>query len=319
MAPSPEGVLLGAEADAKLTAALAELGDERRAALLLRIDHGLDYDQIAEVMGWPLSKVKNEIHRARHRVARATGEVRGRSVMCSTEELEALVAEELDVASAERVRAHVAGCASCQAELDVARRRGRADGAAARPATGPGAVLWPGIAERVADDRRTAHARSRARIPPPRRSPLPAPATTRVRRWGWGARVAYGGLLAAAAAAVVFATWPGQVRVVPGDLGGRPSLSTAAVHKKVPADVTLDKAEREYQDAAKVLEAEYAAERDRLPPSVAERYDRMLSTTRTQVADARATAGSDVDGRMVVLDGYAEYLRNLQTIVSDLR
>ena len=83
--------------------------------------------------------------------------------------------------------------------------------------------------------------------------------------------------------------------------------------------MTLDKAEREYQDAAKVLEAEYAAERSRLPPSVAERYDRMLSTTRTQVADARATAGNDVDGRMVVLDGYAEYLRNLQTIVSDIR
>ena len=63
--PSPEGMLLGAEADAKLTEALAELGDERRAALVLRIDHGLDYDEIAEVMGWPLSKVKNEIHRAR--------------------------------------------------------------------------------------------------------------------------------------------------------------------------------------------------------------------------------------------------------------
>ncbi|HEY2744170.1 MAG TPA: RNA polymerase sigma factor [Polyangia bacterium] len=64
-APSPEGMLLGAEADAKLNEALAELGEERRAALVLRIDHGLDYDQIAEVMGWPLSKVKNEIHRAR--------------------------------------------------------------------------------------------------------------------------------------------------------------------------------------------------------------------------------------------------------------
>ncbi len=63
--PSPEGMLLGAEADAKLNEALAELGEERRAALVLRLDHGLDYDQIAEVMGWPLSKVKNEIHRAR--------------------------------------------------------------------------------------------------------------------------------------------------------------------------------------------------------------------------------------------------------------
>jgi RNA polymerase sigma-70 factor (ECF subfamily) len=63
--PSPEGMLLGAEADSQLAAALAELGDDRRAALVMRIDHGLDYDQIAEVMGWPLSKVKNEIHRAR--------------------------------------------------------------------------------------------------------------------------------------------------------------------------------------------------------------------------------------------------------------
>jgi RNA polymerase sigma-70 factor (ECF subfamily) len=63
--PSPEGMLLGAEADQKLADAMAELGDERRAALVMRIDHGLDYDQIGEVMGWPLSKVKNEIHRAR--------------------------------------------------------------------------------------------------------------------------------------------------------------------------------------------------------------------------------------------------------------
>ena len=115
----------------------------------------------------------------------------------------------------------------------------------------------------------------------------------------------------------MFASWPGQIHTVPGDLGRPPAV--AAVRKKVSADVTLDKAEREYQAAAKVLEDEYAAERSRLPPSVAERYDRMLSTTRTQVADARATAGNDVDGRMVVLDGYAEYLRNLQTIVSDIR
>jgi RNA polymerase sigma-70 factor (ECF subfamily) len=64
-APSPEGMLLGAEADSKLAEALAELGEDRRAALVMRIDHGLDYDQIAEVMGWPMSKVKNEIHRAR--------------------------------------------------------------------------------------------------------------------------------------------------------------------------------------------------------------------------------------------------------------
>jgi hypothetical protein len=225
--------------------------------------------------------------------------------MCPTEELEALVAGKLDDKSAERVRAHVAGCASCAAELKwlgaeaelMTRRRARQ--------AKPSAAIWQNIVERVAATDESPAA------------PLAAPTPIRAaRRWGWGARVAYGSLLVAAATAVVFASWPGQIHIVPGDLGGRPSV---AVHKKVSADVTLDKAEREYQEAAKVLEAEYAAERNRLPPSVAERYDRMLSTTRTQVADARATAGSDVDGRMVVLDGYAEYLRNLQTIVSDIR
>ena len=34
-------------------------------ALLLRLDHGLGYPGIAEALGWPLHKVKNEIHRAR--------------------------------------------------------------------------------------------------------------------------------------------------------------------------------------------------------------------------------------------------------------
>jgi RNA polymerase sigma-70 factor (ECF subfamily) len=48
-----------------LAAALGELGEERRAALLLRIDHGLGYDEIAAQLGWPPAKVKNEIHRAR--------------------------------------------------------------------------------------------------------------------------------------------------------------------------------------------------------------------------------------------------------------
>src|SRR6476660_5587085 len=37
--PSPEGMLLGAEADAQLAVALSELGDERRQALVMRIDH----------------------------------------------------------------------------------------------------------------------------------------------------------------------------------------------------------------------------------------------------------------------------------------
>jgi len=64
-APSPEGLLLGAESERLLAEALGELSDDRRAALLLRLDHGLGYEAIGATMGWSLPKVKNEIHRAR--------------------------------------------------------------------------------------------------------------------------------------------------------------------------------------------------------------------------------------------------------------
>ena len=63
--PSPEAVLLSAESDRMLDGALADLSTERRSALLMRIDHGLGYGEIAQAMGWTLQKVKNEIHRAR--------------------------------------------------------------------------------------------------------------------------------------------------------------------------------------------------------------------------------------------------------------
>src|SRR3954468_18556673 len=42
-APSPESALLGAEADRVLEGALGELSDDRRAALLMRLDHDLGY------------------------------------------------------------------------------------------------------------------------------------------------------------------------------------------------------------------------------------------------------------------------------------
>src|SRR4051812_13996012 len=63
--PGPESALLSGEADQVLDGALAELSEDRRAALVMRLDHGLGYPEIAEAMGWTLQKVKNEIHRAR--------------------------------------------------------------------------------------------------------------------------------------------------------------------------------------------------------------------------------------------------------------
>ena len=61
----PEQEYLGREALRVVDAALLRLSEDRRAVLLLRLDHGLAYDEIAETMGWTLAKVKVEIFRAR--------------------------------------------------------------------------------------------------------------------------------------------------------------------------------------------------------------------------------------------------------------
>jgi RNA polymerase sigma-70 factor (ECF subfamily) len=62
---SPESELLGREAARVVDVALAKLSEDRRAMLLLRLDHDLSYDEIAKLMGFSLAKVKVEIHRAR--------------------------------------------------------------------------------------------------------------------------------------------------------------------------------------------------------------------------------------------------------------
>lgn len=64
-APNPEALLLHREADELLARALARVPEERRAALLLQMDHGLPYAEIAQILGWSVPKVKIEIHRAR--------------------------------------------------------------------------------------------------------------------------------------------------------------------------------------------------------------------------------------------------------------
>jgi RNA polymerase sigma-70 factor (ECF subfamily) len=63
--PDPEAVLLDVELEQHFTEALGLLSDKRRAALLMRLDHGLSYEEIAAAFGWSIPTVKNEIHRAR--------------------------------------------------------------------------------------------------------------------------------------------------------------------------------------------------------------------------------------------------------------
>ena len=61
----PESALLGREALRIVSAAVERLSEERRAMLLLRLDHNLAYDEIAVLMGFSVAKVKVEIFRAR--------------------------------------------------------------------------------------------------------------------------------------------------------------------------------------------------------------------------------------------------------------
>ncbi len=63
--PDPESLLLDAELEKHFNTALAVLSPRRRAALLMRLDHGLSYEDIAASFGWSIPTVKNEIHRAR--------------------------------------------------------------------------------------------------------------------------------------------------------------------------------------------------------------------------------------------------------------
>lgn len=62
---SPETDYLGREALHIVNRTLEDMSEERRAMLLLRLDHGLSYDDIAVTMGCSLAKVKVEIFRAR--------------------------------------------------------------------------------------------------------------------------------------------------------------------------------------------------------------------------------------------------------------
>jgi RNA polymerase sigma-70 factor (ECF subfamily) len=74
---SPESELLGREALRVVGAAVERLSEERRAMLLLRLDHGLAYDEIAALMGFSVAKVKVEIFRAREVLRETMAEYEG--------------------------------------------------------------------------------------------------------------------------------------------------------------------------------------------------------------------------------------------------
>ena len=68
-APGPDQQLDARRAGERLENALAKLPERQRAALLLRSNEGLAYDEIAEALGVSRSSVKSLIHRARERLS----------------------------------------------------------------------------------------------------------------------------------------------------------------------------------------------------------------------------------------------------------
>ena len=65
LGPLPEEQIARVEQQQEVQAALARLGPDHKAALILREFHGLPYEQISDVMGWSEAKTKITIYRAR--------------------------------------------------------------------------------------------------------------------------------------------------------------------------------------------------------------------------------------------------------------
>ena len=69
--PSPEDVLSDGSFDADVEAALGDLPEEFRAAVVLCDIEGLSYEEIADLLGVKLGTVRSRIHRGRRMLRRA--------------------------------------------------------------------------------------------------------------------------------------------------------------------------------------------------------------------------------------------------------
>jgi hypothetical protein len=118
-----------------------------------------------------------------------------------------------------------------------------------------------------------------------------------------------------AAAVLLFAIRPHPVQPVATQTVKTAQRVRPAIDPKTLA--ALDRAEADYRDAAKILEAEYERVRPQLDPALAQRWDETLTRARAQLGESRSVATNDVNARMRVLDGYAGYLRSLRNLVQE--
>lgn len=61
----PEGALLNKELNLQIREALANLDEDKKSVFTLRVFHSYSYEEIAEITGFSLGKVKTDLRRAR--------------------------------------------------------------------------------------------------------------------------------------------------------------------------------------------------------------------------------------------------------------
>jgi hypothetical protein len=205
---------------------------------------------------------------------------------CDPEALDALVLGELAPERAAEVSAHADGCAACAKERELLRaeRTLMARRAEAEPALPP--QIWREVQRRIEVPRRTA--------------------------WRWGAVLAAAVSASAAALALAWLRPRPPVVVLP------PPAVTAPAPARSEPDRVLDAAEQQYRQAIKELEGEFAQARGRLAPPQARRWEKSFAAAREEVALLAGAHTADPETRARALDGYAAYVRSLQTAVLDL-
>ncbi len=72
-APTPAGQLLDKELNGVITAALARLDEDKRLVFTLKVLQQRSYEEIAEITGFSVGKLKTDLHRARAEMRKRIG------------------------------------------------------------------------------------------------------------------------------------------------------------------------------------------------------------------------------------------------------
>ena len=72
-APTPAGQLLDKELNGVITSALSRLDEDKRLVFTLKVLQQRSYEEIAEITGFSVGKLKTDLHRARAEMRKRIG------------------------------------------------------------------------------------------------------------------------------------------------------------------------------------------------------------------------------------------------------